>query len=95
MYVSGAPESAAGVNVVGLHQPSPEKRHRGDRKCDKDQQNVTAAGRGQISFPKPQGKSQKLVFLGVFVYFVSLLLILTARFPVFCCCPHSILFHFF
>lgn len=54
---SGAPESPAGVSAVGLHQPSPEERLGGDRKSDKDQQSLTAIGRNQVSFSKPQGKS--------------------------------------
>lgn len=41
---SGADESPAGVGAVGLHQPSPEERHRGDRKRDQDQQSLTAPG---------------------------------------------------
>lgn len=53
---SGAAESPAGVSAVGLHQPAPEERHRGDRECDQDQQSLTATGRGQVSFPEPQGK---------------------------------------
>lgn len=58
---SGAPESPAGVGAVGLHQPSAEEGHRGDRTRQKDQQAFTAAGGSQVSFPEPQGKSYKHV----------------------------------
>lgn len=58
---SGAPESPAGVGVVGLHQPSAEEGHGGDRTRQKDRQALSAAGGSQVSFPEPQGKSQKQV----------------------------------
>lgn len=37
LFCSGAPQSAAGVCVVGLHQPSPEEGRSGDREGDQDQ----------------------------------------------------------
>ena len=61
LCLSGAAESPAGVGAVGLHQPSAEERHRGDRKCHEDQQSLTAAGWGQVSVPEPQGKSWELL----------------------------------
>lgn len=59
----GAAEPPAGVSAVGLHQPPPEERHRGDRKCHWDQQSLTAPGWAQVSFPKPKGKSWHPLFL--------------------------------
>lgn len=49
MCCSRAAESPVGVGAVGLHQPFPKERHRGDRKCDKNQQSGTAAGGAQVS----------------------------------------------
>lgn len=41
---SGAAESPVGVRAVGLHQPFPEERRRGDRECGEGQQSLTATG---------------------------------------------------
>lgn len=48
---SGAAEPPAGVGAVGLHQPVPEARRRGDRERGKGQQSLTATGRDQVYFP--------------------------------------------
>lgn len=56
MCCSRAAESPVGVSAVGLHQPFPKERHRGDRKCDKNQQSGTAAGGAQVSLSQHQGR---------------------------------------
>lgn len=58
VFFSGDSESPAGVGAVGLHQPSAEERHRGHRKRHQNQQDLAAAGRGQVSLPKLEGESQ-------------------------------------
>lgn len=65
---SGAPESTAGVCVVGLHQPSPEEGHPGDRKCDQDRQSLTVIRRSQISVPKLSSKYWNVILHIIFLF---------------------------
>lgn len=58
VFFSRDSESPASVGAMGLHQPSAEERHRGHRKRHQNQQDLAAAGRGQISLPKPEGEFQ-------------------------------------
>lgn len=55
VFFSGSSEPPAGVGAVGLHQPAAKERHRGHRKRHWGQQDLTAAGRGQVSFPELEG----------------------------------------
>uniref|UniRef100_A0A8D0B1N0 Transmembrane protein 234 n=1 Tax=Sander lucioperca TaxID=283035 RepID=A0A8D0B1N0_SANLU len=47
---SGAAESRAGVCAVGLHQPFPKERHRGDRKCPTQHNNRVSQLLAEVKF---------------------------------------------